>query len=71
MGHCKDCRWWKRDGVCDFADTVDVLRDKANPNPSAAAFAIAISADDDQGLDVWLRTGPEFGCVHFAMNGGE
>jgi len=27
-------------------------------------FAVDATAADDQGLDAWLETGPEFGCIH-------
>lgn len=70
MGRCKNCRWWGRGGICEFVDTEYVFRGEAKKT-DAAAFSITVQVDDDQGLDVWLKTGPEFGCVHFAVNGGQ
>lgn len=57
MGRCKNCRWWGRvyEGCCD----------NVGAGNEATAFDIVATADDDQGLEVVLKTGPEFGCIHF------
>ena len=31
----------------------------------ATTFTIVVTADDDQGLEAVLKTGSEFGCIHF------
>lgn len=56
---CKTCKWWGRDvaGYCGFVDTVH----SANP---ATLVQIEVHVADDSGLETWLRTGPEFGCIH-------
>ena len=62
MNTCKTCKWWGRawEGCCDFIDTT-------HANQAAEVgkrFEIAVSADDDSGLQTYLQTGPDFGCVH-------
>jgi len=64
MGRCKDCKSWGSwlgiDAVCERPDDLwpkDI--------PEGQQFSIDCEADDDQGLQAWLRTGPEFGCVRF------
>ena len=42
------------EGVCDFESTEELTR-----------LEITATADDDQGLECDLHTGPEFGCNHF------
>jgi hypothetical protein len=59
MENCKDCTHW-RYGKCTKADILD-LEEK----PEKDNFGIFAYADDDQGLWVELRTGPDFGCVKF------
>ena len=61
MGRCKNCRWWGRvyERRCDFVDTSFADENKAT------TFNIVVTADDDQGLEAVLKTGPEFGCIHF------
>jgi hypothetical protein len=52
---CKTCTFWGdyREGVCDFSDSTQATR-----------FVIHAEAADDSGLEAWLETGPDFGCVH-------
>ena len=61
MGRCKNCRWWGRDweGVCDFVNTIMADED------TATMFVVEATAADDTGLEAVLKTGPEFGCIHF------
>jgi len=61
MGRCKNCRWWGRvyEGCCDNVDTGPVGKN------DATTFTIVVTADDDQGLEAVLKTGSEFGCIHF------
>ncbi len=61
MNKCKDCRWWGVDfeGVCDFPNTI-------HAGQSDVSFEIEAKANDDQGLEAVLKTGPEFGCLHFS-----
>ena len=60
---CKDCRWWGKyiTGCCDKVGSPD-------PEENDAGFDLILEADDDQGLDGQLKTGPEFGCVQFEPN---
>lgn len=65
MQKCKDCKYWDH-GVCDLAGLEGDYSGFSNPTP--ASFDIFVSVDDDSGLWVELRTGPDFGCVRFAPN---
>ena len=62
MGKCSDCWWWdKYTWECAKIDTMEegfstIRGDEAG---------IVVDAQDDQGLQVWLQTGPNFGCVKF------
>ena len=59
MGHCKDCLFWepyRNVMVCVKATTYDAIN---------SSCSVEAAADDDSGLDAWLVTGPEFGCVKF------
>jgi hypothetical protein len=62
MGTCMNCKYWyKPDHECTavetWADWDSTVKDDD--------FAVAVRYDDDQGLNVQLRTGPNFGCVNF------
>ena len=59
MGVCKNCKHWGRDykGVCDYPN---VIQDDMDTQ-----FEVDIRADDDQGLEFRLVTGPYFGCIKF------
>lgn len=59
MGFCKDCKYWSvwSEGSCDKAG--DDYADKD------AFVEIDYDALDDTGLSLYLKTGPEFGCVLF------
>ena len=61
MCTCEKCKWWiptsDGNGICDFVNIID-------PGEPLAAFEIFVDVDDDQGLDYYLITGPNFGCVH-------
>jgi len=59
-GLCKDCKWWGLylKGVCDKVGNIDVEK-------GFKKFSIEARADDDQGLEAYLVTGPDFGCIHF------
>ncbi len=61
MGNCKDChKWDEDDGTCRLPDWID-----GDDKLAGDSMAVCAMAADDQGLDVWLRTGPMFGCVQF------
>jgi hypothetical protein len=60
MGKCKDCQWWIKNRGYSSCDKVN-----HDYNDGDTAFEIEADADDDQGLEVELITGPEFGCVLF------
>lgn len=57
---CKNCRFWGVvfEGVCDKIgdDYMD----------SDSSFDIEWDALDDSGLELYFKTGPNFGCVHFS-----
>jgi hypothetical protein len=57
---CKNCDMWGSyiQDVCNF--TTHIGSDKG-----LKRFEVVAYADDDQGLEGFLKTGPEFGCVHF------
>jgi hypothetical protein len=57
---CKNCKMWGDyiPETCDYLSGIGA-------NEGAKRFEIISSADDDQGLEAFLKTGPEFGCVHF------
>lgn len=57
---CKTCIWWE-DGICGFVDAKHSEREPKR-------FEIDIKCLDDQSLEVYLFTGPDFGCVHHAKN---
>tara|TARA_R110000772_G_scaffold249530_2_gene363921 strand:+ start:67114 stop:67494 length:381 start_codon:yes stop_codon:yes gene_type:complete len=54
---CKNCKYWFDKRTCEKVD--DIVKGKNR-------FEMVAEADDDQGLQCRLRTGPEFGCVHFS-----
>ena len=60
-GACKDCEHWGiyREGVCDFIDTT--------ANKGSDSFKIEVFVHDDSGLDTFLVTSPDFGCVHCSV----
>jgi hypothetical protein len=63
IGRCKTCKFWNSDSyVCDKVDnSYEVLR-RTLKEPDDL-FRIDSYVNDDQGLEVELRAGPEFGCV--------
>ncbi len=71
MGNCKDCKNWKASTiypaytihVCEAVDYVNQTEDVIEDS-----FAIYADAQDDTGLWVGLKTGPNFGCVMFSSN---
>lgn len=60
MNQCITCKYWGVDfeGVCDLVDTLTAREPDT-------CFYIEVKADDDQGLEVRLVTGPHFGCIHY------
>lgn len=66
---CNNCNYWgdsydadeNGNKDCDFTNTIS--GDTANKN--GTGFTLQITCLDDQGLDVDIFTGPDFGCVHF------
>ena len=61
MKHCDTCKWWK-DGECDLVDYSEC--NFSFHTHSETLFGITAEVLDDSGLDVRLRTGPKFGCIH-------
>lgn len=56
---CKNCKFWGKDnkGVCDRTDRSNT--------PDNLTFNVEATAWDDSGLESWLVTGRDFGCVLF------
>lgn len=64
MGKCSNCWWWdKSNGECDEIDAIE------GPIGEDGA-GIVFNTLDDQGLQIWLQTGPNFGCAKFKPSGG-
>jgi len=61
MGRCKDCKNWdKRESICGHIEWVEVQEMPQDDN-----FVLVANSDDDQGLEAYVRTGPDFGCTKF------
>ena len=60
MRTCKNCKFWGVDyeNVCD---RVYPFCDELKPD----TFSINVVAGDNQGVEDFLVTGPDFGCLHF------
>lgn len=56
MNTCKTCCYWV-DSNCIVPD---LKRGSSNPE---TLISIEVDVLDDSGLDVRMKTGPEFGCV--------
>lgn len=56
---CRNCKWWLG-GVCDFIDTIH-----ADKVAASSGCEIVATADDDSGLSVVLKTGPNYSCPSF------
>jgi len=69
MKICRNCRWYdteyNTDGTCDRIDWFDPHDPRDAPPESDTDAYLSVAADDDQGLQVELRVGPNFGCVRF------
>lgn len=62
MGKCSDCWWWdKLDGECANVDGMEQGFNSIGEDEAGIVF----NTQDDQGLRIWLQTGPNFGCVKF------
>jgi hypothetical protein len=65
MSTCKTCQYWHngddKSGECDRAEYNYDRRGE----PKSNEVLIAIQVDDDSGLDVLMKTGPDFGCVQW------
>jgi len=55
MVHCKDCIFWKANGICDRIDL-----DGVKPPEDGARIKVTIL--DDSGLIAVLQTGAKFSC---------
>jgi len=57
---CKWCKHWGHifDNACDRVNFID-------SDIGSSAFYVDCDADDDQGLEAWLMTGPDFCCIKF------
>ena len=62
---CKNCKWWEADSNCDFIFTIQG-EDTYKKGHGADIVCWAL---DDSGLEVRLKTGPDFGCVNFQLKG--
>ena len=68
VGHCKDCRFWEshvngHDTAATTCEAAGWVRYDQKLNDDS--FAVYADANDDQGLEAGLKTGPLFGCVKF------
>ena len=63
MGNCKDCQHWHRIRFECLQVCTNYENDQ--PIPEDKEFRMDVTFNDDQGLDVGLKTGPLFGCVEF------
>ena len=62
---CNKCRWWlpeddEKQGECQFIGSIQAEKPETR-------IEIVATAADDTDLTCWLRTGPHFGCIHFAQ----
>ena len=62
---CKNCKWWDVESNCDFIATIQ--GEAAHKKGHGADIACRVL--DDSGLEVHLKTGPDFGCVNFHPDG--
>lgn len=60
---CKNCSFWGAhyEGCCNRVGDLHTGRDPSR------AFEIDWFVLDDSGLEVFLKTGPDFGCVQFTQ----
>ena len=58
---CKDCSHWDVYSCCDAVS----MDDPDYPHNNNELFGIRVNVLDDSGLDVYLRTSPNFGCLNF------
>lgn len=68
MSTCKECGHWEHVHTMRGETYTICLAPKfvgASDEIGGADFAICASADDDSGLHVFLRTGPDFQCSRF------
>ena len=56
---CKNCKWWD----IDYHHRCDFIGDAVYKKGQGAAIVVKVL--DDSGLGVYLKTGPDFGCVNF------
>ena len=59
MRTCKNCKYWD-DGICDYVGWMET--DSQVPDDD---MGIDADAHDDSGMYVYLKTGPNFGCLKF------
>ena len=57
---CKNCSDWKN-GCCYFIDTI-----QGEKVAATTGCTIIATAHDDSGMQVDLRTGPDFSCPNFS-----
>jgi len=60
MERCKTCLYWRHCRECDYPNIAHP-QIKATPEE---LFEVRVWVADDHGLEVSIRTGPEFGCLH-------
>lgn len=63
---CETCKFWGRyyEGACDRVGDLHTERDQSR------RFELKLYADDDQGLEGLLMTGPKFGCIQWQERKG-
>lgn len=64
---CQNCCYWvlepesKTHRHCDFINTIQGER-----VAGTSGCAIVVDVNDDSGLSVFMRTGPDFSCPNFS-----
>ena len=57
----KNCKWWINESLCDFMYT----KPGGEAYKKGHGVGIEVTALNDSGLWVQLKTGPDFGCVNY------
>ena len=60
MKTCKRCKWWNInfDNDCDFINTIQAAN-------KSTRFEVKLVESYDCTSEIVLKTGPDFGCIHF------
>ena len=64
-GTCKDCAYWTTYSPHNDGSHAVSACSQDYCSTQRTRCQIGNWSDDDSGLQTWLETGPDFGCVHF------